>query len=155
GPMNDEQLKKAKESGGDVIHVPLAMGAVVIAYNLDGVDQPLTFNGDVLAHIYLGKIKKWNDKALQDLNQGIALPDKDIAVVHRSDGSGTTYTFLDYLAKVNDEWKKSVGVATSVNWPVGEGAKGSEGVTGRVKTNPGAITYVELIYALQNNIKYG
>lgn len=155
GPMNDEQLKKAKETSGDVIHIPLAMGAVVPAYNLEGINEPLVFTGPVLANIYLGKIKRWNDKALQDLNPGIPLPDKDIGVVHRSDGSGTTYVWVDYLSKVSDEWKKNVGVATSVNWPAGEGAKGNEGVAGRVRGSPGAIGYIELIYALQNDIKYG
>jgi phosphate ABC transporter phosphate-binding protein len=155
GPMTDEQLQKAKETGGDVVHIPLVMGAVVPAYNLEGIAESLTFSGPVLADIYLGKIKKWNDQALQELNPDVKLPDKDIGVVHRSDGSGTTYIWVDYLAKVSPEWKKKVGVATSVNWPTGEGAKGNEGVSGRVKSSPGAIGYIELIYALQNNINYG
>ena len=155
GPMSEEQLKKAREVGGEVVHIPLAMGAVVPAYNLEEVKEPLTFSGPVLADIYLGKIKKWNDKAIQDLNPGVNLPDKVIAVVHRSDGSGTTYVWVDYLAKVSDEWKKKVGVAQSVDWPVGEGAKGNEGVSGTVKSTPGAIGYIELIYALQNKIEFG
>jgi phosphate transport system substrate-binding protein len=155
GPMNDEQLEKAMEVGGPVIHIPLVMGAVVPAYNLPGVKEQLTFSGPVLADIYLGKIKKWNDKAIKELNPGVKLPDQGIGVVHRSDGSGTTYVWVDYLAKVSTEWKKQVGVATSVNWPVGEGAKGNEGVSGRVKASTGALGYVELIYALQNDIKFG
>ena len=137
GPMNDEQLQKAKESGGDVVHIPLVMGAVVPAYNLEEVKEPLVFSGPVLADIFLGKIKKWDDKALQDLNPDAKLPSKDIGVVHRSDGSGTTYIWVDYLSKVSPEWKKKVGVATSVDWPAGEGAKGNEGVAGRVKAAPG------------------
>jgi phosphate transport system substrate-binding protein len=155
GPMNPEQLQKAKEVGGDVVHLPLVMGAVVPAYNLAEINEPLTFSGPVLADIYLGKIKKWNDKALQDLNPNVKLPAQDIGVVHRSDGSGTTYIWVDYLSKVSDEWQKRVGVATSVDWPCGEGAKGNEGVAGRVKATPGAIGYIELIYALQNGIKFG
>ncbi len=110
GPMNDEQLKKAKETGGEVVHIPLVMGAVVPAYNLEEVKEPLVFSGPVLADIFLGKIKKWDDKAIQDLNPGVKLPAKDIGVVHRSDGSGTTYIWVDYLSKVSPEWKKKVGV---------------------------------------------
>lgn len=155
GPMNEEQLGKARETGGEVVHIPLTMGAVVPAYNLEGVSEPLVFNGPLLADIYLGHVKKWNDKAIQELNPGVALPDKDIGVVRRSDGSGTTYVWVDYLSKVSPEWKKRVGVATSVNWPVGEGAKGGEGVAGKVKSTPGAIGYIEVAYAIQNNIKYG
>jgi ABC-type phosphate transport system substrate-binding protein len=149
GPMNDEQLQKAKDIGGEVVHIPLAMGAVVPAYNLEGVTEPLTFTGPLLADIFLGKIKKWNDNAIRDQNPNVILPDKDIGVVHRSDGSGTTYVWVDYLSKVSPEWKKKIGVATSVNWPVGEGAKGNEGVAKRVKETPGALGYIELIYALQ------
>ena len=155
GPMNEEQLEKARETGGEVVHIPLAMGAVVPIYNLEDVSEPLTFTGPVLADIFLGKIKKWNDQAIQDLNPGVKLPNKDIGVVHRSDGSGTTYIWVDYLAKVSPEWKKKVGVATSVNWPTGEGAKGNEGVAGSVRGSPGSIGYIELIYALQNDIKFG
>jgi phosphate transport system substrate-binding protein len=153
-PMSDEQLKEARDSGGDVLHIPLAMGAVVPIYNLEGVED-LTFSGPVLADIFLGKIKKWNDQAIKDLNPQAKLPDQDIVVVHRSDGSGTTYIWVDYLAKVSPEWKERVGVATSVKWPVGDGVKGCEGVTGAVKATDGSIGYVELLYALQNNIKFG
>jgi phosphate transport system substrate-binding protein len=155
GPMNEEQLQKAKETGGNVIHVPLVMGAVVPAYNLKDVDKPLVFSGPVLADIFLGKITKWNDKALQALNPGVKLPDQDIGVVHRSDGSGTTYIWTDYLAKVSEEWDKEVGHATSVDWKAGRGEKGNEGVAQGVKDTPGAIGYIELIYALQNDIKFG
>jgi phosphate ABC transporter phosphate-binding protein len=153
-PMNEEQLKKASDIGGDVIHVPLAMGAVVPAYNLNEVKAPLKLTGEVLADIYLGKITKWNDKALQDLNPGVALPAKDIGVVHRSDGSGTTYIWVDYLAKVSPEWKSKVGVGTSVEWPVGVGQKGNEGIAGQIKRSEGSIGYIELTYALQNGIKF-
>jgi phosphate ABC transporter phosphate-binding protein len=154
-PMNEEQLEKARKEGGDVVHIPLVMGAVVPAYNVEEVHEPLTFSGPVLADIYLGKIKKWNDSALKELNPGAALPDRDIAVVHRSDGSGTTYIWADYLAKVSPEWKKQVGVGASLNWPCGTGQKGNEGVARQVKNSPGSIGYIELIYALQNDIKYG
>jgi phosphate transport system substrate-binding protein len=155
GPMNEEQLKKAKEEKGEVVHIPLAMGADVPAYNLEEVTDQLKFTGPVLADIYLGKIKKWNDPAIQKLNPDAPLPDKEIVVVHRSDGSGTTYIWVDYLSKVSSEWKSKVGVGTSVNWPTGIGQKGNEGVAGQVKRSPGSIGYIELIYALQNKIKYG
>ena len=155
GPLSEAQLKLAQDKGGEVFHIPLVMGAVVPVYNLAEVQEALTFTGPVLADIYLGKIKKWNDKALQDLNPGVKLPDKEIGVVYRSEGSGTTYVWVEYLAKVSPEWKTKVGVATSVKWPVGEGAKGSEGVAGRVKENPGSFGYVELTYALANKIAYG
>jgi len=155
GPMNEEQLGKAKATGGDVVHIPLVMGAVVPAYNLPEVKEPVNFSGSVLADIFLGKITKWNDKAIKKLNPGIKLPDEAIAVVHRSDGSGTSYIFTDYLSKVSPEWKTKVGTATSVNWPAGEGQKGNEGVAGQVRRMPGAIGYIELIYALQNDIQYG
>ncbi len=124
-------------------------------YNIPGVDVELKFTGPVLADIFLGKITKWNDAAITKLNSGVKLPGTDITVCHRSDGSGTTYIWVDYLAKVSPEWKKRVGVATSVNWPVGIGGKGNEGVAGLVKQTPGSIGYVELIYALQNKIDYG
>jgi phosphate ABC transporter phosphate-binding protein len=153
--MNEEQLKKAQDIGGEVFHIPLLLGAVVPVYHLPEVKEPLLFSGPELANIFLGKIKKWNDKAMQDLNPGVKLPDKDIGVVYRSDGSGTTFVWVDYLAKVSPEWKTRVGVATSVNWPAGEGAKGNEGVSGRVKTSPGALGYIELTYALRNKIPYG
>lgn len=155
GPMNDEQLAKAKEVGGDVIHVPLVMGAVVPAYTLKDVKEPLKFSGPVLADIFLGKITKWNDRALQDLNPDVKLPDLDISVVHRSDGSGTTYIWVDYLSKVSEEWKKKVGVGTSVDWPVGVGQKGNEAVARHTKQNEGAIGYIELTYAEQAKIEFG
>jgi phosphate transport system substrate-binding protein len=155
-PLNDQQLAKAKAEGGEVVHIPLAMGAVVPTYNLEGVEKPVRFTGEVLAEIFLGKITKWNDKKLQELQEGgVNLPDMDIAVVHRSDGSGTTYIFADYLAKCSPEWKQTVGVNTSLKWPVGVGQKENAGVAGHVKRTPGAIGYNELIYALQNKIKYG
>lgn len=154
-PMSEEQLKKSKETGGDVVHIPLVMGAIVPAYNLDEVKEPIVFSGSVLADIYLGKIKRWNDKAIKDLNPQAPLPDKEISVVHRSEGSGSTYIWVDYLSKVSPEWKRKVGVDTSVNWPTGVGQKGTEGVAGQVKRSPGSIGYIELIYALQNNINYG
>jgi len=154
-PMNDEQLKKAQETGGDVVHLPLVMGAVVPIYNLEGIKEPLRFSGTVLADIYLEKIKKWNDAELTKLNPGVELPDKDILTVHRSEGSGTTYIWVDYLSKVSQTWQQKIGVGTSVNWPGGLGAQGNEGVAGKVTQAPGAIGYVELIYARQNKIKFG
>jgi phosphate transport system substrate-binding protein len=150
-PMTDEQLKAAP---GPVLHFPTVLGAVVPVYNLQGIDD-LKFSGAVLADIYLGTIKKWNDPAIAKLNPGVKLPATDIAVVHRSDGSGTTFIFLDYLTKVSPEFKSRVGVNSSVNWPVGVGGKGNEGVAGLVTQTPGAIGYVELIFALQNKISYG
>jgi phosphate ABC transporter phosphate-binding protein len=157
-PLNDEQLAKAKSAGGDVVHVPLAMGAVVPAYNLGEVSEPLQFTGPVLADIFLRKITKWNDERIKACNPKVAdkLPAKDIVVVRRSDGSGTTYIFADFLAKVSQEWKEKVGVSTSLKWPEDTtGAKGSEGVAGQVKLNNGAITYVEMTYAMQNEIRFG
>jgi phosphate transport system substrate-binding protein len=152
GPMTDEQLKTAP---GPIVHLPTVLGAVVPVYNLPEVTGDLKFSGSLLADIYLGKVKKWNDAAIAKENPGLKLPAADIAVAHRSDGSGTTYIFVDYLSKVSSEFKQKVGVATSVNWPVGVGGKGNEGVTGLVKQTPGAIGYVELIYALQNKIPFG
>jgi len=152
GPMTDDQLKAAP---GPILHFPMVLGADVPVYNIPGVSADLKFTGPVLADIYLGKITKWNDQAIAKLNAGVTLPATDIAVVHRADGSGTTYIWVDYLAKVSPEWKSKVGVATSVNWPVGVGGKGNEGVAGLVSQTPGAIGYVELIYALQNKIKFG
>jgi phosphate transport system substrate-binding protein len=157
-PLNDEQLEKARASGGEVVHIPLAMGGVVPIYNLEEVQEPLQFTGPVLADIFMRKITKWNDEHLKKLNPKVAnkLPTKDIAVVHRSDGSGTTYIFADYLAKVSKEWQKQVGVSTSLKWADDTtGAKGSEGISGQVKLHPGAIGYVELIYARQNQIPFG
>lgn len=154
GPMNEEQLKNAKAKKGEVVHIPLAMGAAVPCYNLDEVKETLNLSGQVLADIYLGKITKWNDPAIAKLNTGVTLPSKDIAVVYRSDGSGTTYIFTDYLSKVSTEWKSTVGQGTSVKWPYGTGQSGSEGVAGQVKRSPGSLGYVEATYALQNKIKF-
>jgi len=152
GPMTDEQLKGAP---GLILHFPTVLGGVVPVYNVTGVTAPLKFSGKVLADIILGKITKWNDAAIAALNPGVKLPAEDITVAHRSDGSGTTYTFVDYLSKVSPEFKQKVGVNTSVNWPVGVGGKGNEGVAGLVKQTPGTIGYVELIYAIQNKIPFG
>src|SRR4051812_48795011 len=152
GPMTNEQLQAAP---GKVLHLPTVLGAVVPVYNLSGVNAELKFTGQVLADIFLGKITKWNDPAIAKLNAGINLPATDITVAHRSDGSGTTYIWVDYLGKVSPEWKTKVGVATAVNWPTGVGGKGNEGVAGLVSQTPGAIGYVELIFALQTKISYG
>jgi phosphate transport system substrate-binding protein len=152
GPMTTEQLQAAP---GRVLHFPTVLGAVVPVYNLPEVTTSLNFSGPALADIFLGKITKWNDPALAKDNPGVALPATDINVVHRADGSGTSYIFCDYLAKVSAEWKAKAGVATMVNWPVGIGGKGNEGVAGMVRQTPGSIGYVELIYALQNKIAYG
>jgi len=152
GPMTDEQLQAAP---GRILHFPTVLGAVVPVYNIPGVTAELKFTGKVLADVIMGKITKWNDPAIAGLNPGASLPASDITVAHRSDGSGTTYIFVDYLSKVSPDFKKTVGVATSVNWPVGVGGKGNEGVAGLVKQTPGAIGYVELIYAIQNKIPYG
>ena len=150
-PMTDEQLKSAP---GPILHFPTVLGAVVPAYNVAGVGE-LKFTGTLLANIYLGKVTKWNDPAIAKVNPGVKLPNLDITVVHRSDGSGTTFIWCDFLSKVSPEYKQKVGASTSVNWPVGVGGKGNEGVSGLVKQSPGAIGYVELIYALQNNIPFG
>ena len=152
GPMTNDQLQGAP---GKILHFPTVLGAVVPIYNIEGVNQELKFTGPVLADIFLGKVTKWNDPAIAKANPGVNLPATDITVAHRSDGSGTSYIWVDFLAKVSPEWKQKVGVATSVNWPAGVGAKGNEGVSGLVKQTPGAIGYVELIYALQNKIAYG
>lgn len=152
GPMTDEQLQAAP---GPILHLPTVLGAVVPVYNIAKVGAELKFSGSVLADIYLGQIKKWNDPAIAKLNAGVNLPATDIIVVHRSDGSGTTYIWADYLAKVSPDWEMKVGVGTSPNWPVGVGGKGNEGVSGLVTQTPGSIGYVELIYALQNTISYG
>jgi phosphate transport system substrate-binding protein len=152
GPMTDEQLKAAP---GAIMHFPTVLGAVVPVYNLEGVKAELKFSGALLADIFLGKVKKWNDPAIAALNPGVTLPSTDVTVVHRSDGSGTTYVWVDYLSKISPEWKSKVGVSTSVNWPTGVGGKGNEGVSGLVSQTPGAIGYVELIYAKQNSIAFG
>jgi phosphate transport system substrate-binding protein len=153
GPMTNEQILAAPSR---ILHFPTVLGAVVPIYNFPGDRDPeLRFAGPVLADIILGRITKWNDPAIAALNPGVALPALDITVVHRSDGSGTTYIWCDYLAKVSPDFRKTVGVGTSVNWPTGVGAKGNEGVAGLVRQTPGAFGYVELIYALQNKIAHG
>jgi phosphate transport system substrate-binding protein len=156
GPMNDDQLKAFRDKHGfDILHFPTVLGADVPAYNIPGVSAELTFTPDAIAGIFLGKITKWNDPAIAGANAGVKLPANDIVVVHRSDGSGTTYIWTDYLSKVSDDWKNKVGKGTSVNWPVGLGGKGNEGVAGLIKQTPNAFGYVELIYALQNSMPYG
>src|SRR5438309_869620 len=150
GPMSDENLSKAP---GKILHIPTVAGAVVITYNLDG-NPALRLDGDTIANIFLGKIKNWNDPKIAASNPGAKLPDKEIVVVHRSDGSGTTFIFTDYLSKISGEWKEKAGNNTSVNWPTGIGGKGNEGVAGQVKQTPGALGYVELIYATQNKMPY-
>jgi len=156
GPMNDEQLKAFQDKHGfGILHFPTVMGAVVPTYNIPDVTAALNFAPETLAGIFLGKITKWNDPAIVATNKGVSLPASDIVVVHRSDGSGTTYIWTDYLSKVSDEWKDKVGKGASVNWPVGLGGKGNEGVTGQIKNAPNSIGYVELIYAVSNNIPYG
>nr|MBA3833696.1 phosphate ABC transporter substrate-binding protein PstS [Chthoniobacterales bacterium] len=151
GPMSDDNLAKAP---GKLLHIPTVAGADVVTYNLPG-NPALKFDADTIAGIFLGQIKKWNDPKISATNPGVSLPDQEIVVVHRSDGSGTTYIFTDYLSKVSSEWKSKVGTNTSVNWPAGIGGKGNEGVAGQVKQTPGAVGYVELIYAIQNKMAYG
>lgn len=156
GPMSDDQINQFKQKRGtSILHFPTVLGADVPTYNVPGVAQELKFTPEALAGIFLGKIKKWNDPELVKANPGVNLPAKDIVVAHRADGSGTTYIWTDYLSKVSPEWKSKVGTGTSVNWPVGLGGKGNEGVTGLVKQTPNSIGYVELIYAIQNHLPYG
>jgi len=150
GPMSDENLSKAP---GKILHIPTVAGADVVAYNLPG-NPALKLDADAIAGIFLGQIKKWNDPKIVALNSGVNLPDQEIVVVHRSDGSGTTYIWTDYLSKISPEWKSKVGTNTSVNWPTGIGGKGNEGVAGQIKQTPGALGYVELIYAIQNKMPY-
>ena len=152
GPMTNDQLAAAP---GKILHFPTVLGAVVPIYNIPGVNQELKFTGQLLADIFLGKISKWNDPAVQKLNAGVKLPETAVTVAHRSDGSGTTYIFVDFLSKVSPEWKAKVGVNTAVSWPTGVGAKGNEGVSALVTQTPGAIGYVELIFALQTKSSYG
>jgi phosphate transport system substrate-binding protein len=152
GPMSDEQLAQAKFK---ILHIPTVLGAVVPAYNIPGVNAELKFTPDVLADIFLGKITSWSDPRIAKENPGVKFPGDPIVVVHRSDGSGTTYIFTDYLSKVSPDWKSSVGKGTSVSWRVGMGGKGNEGVAGYIRNISGSIGYVELIYALQNKITYG
>jgi phosphate transport system substrate-binding protein len=154
-PMNEEETKGAESKNNTkIFHIPTVLGAVVLTYNLPGVDKALNLSGETVSEIYLGKIKKWNDPKIAKENDGVKLPDKEIAVVYRTDGSGTTYIFSDYLSNVSADWKKDVGTSKTVKFPVGQGGKGNEGVTGVVKQLEYSIGYVELIYALQNNLKY-
>ncbi len=156
GPMTDEQLQAAKDKRkADIFHIPTVLGAVVPAYNVPEVKTELKFSGETLAGIFLGHITKWNAAEIAKDNPGVKLPDKNIAVVHRADGSGTTYIFTDYLSKVSQEWKDKVGKGVSVQWPTGLGQQGNEAVAGTVRQVDGAIGYVELIYALKNSIPYG
>lgn len=153
GPMTDDQLGQAKRK---VLHIPTVLGAVVPAYNLPALKgTELKFTPQILAEIFLGKITTWNHDAIKAANPGVNLPSDNIVVVHRSDGSGTTFVFTDYLSKVSPEWKSRVGAKTSVSWPVGLGAKGNEGVAGMIRQMPGAIGYIELVYAVQNKIPFG
>jgi phosphate transport system substrate-binding protein len=152
GPMSDEQLSQYK---GKLLHIPTVMGAVVPAYNVPGVSGDLKFTPEALAGIFLGKITSWNDPALVKANPGVNLPNQTIIVIHRSDGSGTSFIFTDYLSKISSEWQGGPGKGTSVKWPVGLGGKGNEGVAGMIRQMQGGIGYVELIYAVQNNIPYG
>jgi len=151
-PMSDSAIAAI---GGNVLHIPTVMGAVVAVYNLQALPQAVRFTPDVLADIFLGKITKWNDARLASINAGVTLPASDIIVVHRADGSGTSYVFTDYLSKVSSEWQQKVGKGPSVNWPVGLGGRGNEGVASTVSQTPGAIGYVELAYATSNKIPFG
>jgi phosphate transport system substrate-binding protein len=151
-PMSDADMAKAK--GGPVLHFPTVLGADVITYNIPGVNKSLNLTGDVVADLFLGKITKWNDPRIVAMNRGVALPNADVLVVHRTDGSGTTYIFTDYLTTVSPAWRAGPGKGKEVQWPVGLGGKGNEGVAGQVKQTPGAIGYVELAYARQNKLPY-
>lgn len=155
-PMTDDQLKEAQTKlKTTVLNIPTVLGAVVPAYNIPGVTAELKFTPDVLAGIFLGRISNWNDPAISAINPGVKFPNQEIIVVHRSDGSGTTFVWTDYLSKVSPDWKAQVGSGTSVKWPKGMGGKGNEGVAGLIRQLPGSLGYVELIYAVQNNIPYG
>jgi phosphate transport system substrate-binding protein len=156
GPMNDDQIKAYRaKNGTGILHFPTVLGADVPTYNVPGVNSALNFTPEALAGIFLGRISKWNDPAIAGANKGVNLPTNDIVVIHRSDGSGTTYIWTDYLSKISPDWKDKVGKGTSVSWPVGLGGKGNEGVAGLLKQTPNSIGYVELIYAAQNKITYG
>jgi phosphate transport system substrate-binding protein len=156
GPMTDEQLKLFRDKHGfNVLHFPTVLGADVPTYNVPGVKEHLNFSGEALVGIFFGKITKWNDPILMKDNPNVKLPANNIVVIHRSEGSGTTYVWVDYLSKISPEWKQKVGVAGSVNWPVGVGGKGNEGVAGQIQQQPNSIGYVELIYAVQNKMSYG
>jgi len=152
GPMTDEQLAQSKVK---LLHVPTVLGAVVPAYNIPGVSGEVKFTPDILAGIFLGKITNWSDASIAKVNPDIKFPSQAITVAHRSDGSGTTYIWTDYLSKISPDWRDTVGKGTSVKWPVGVGGKGNEGVAGLIRQLPGSIGYIELIYALQNKINYG
>ena len=152
GPMNDDQLKQASVP---ILHFPTVLGAAVPSYNVPGVQGDLNFTPEALSGIFLGKVTKWNDPTITSANPGVKLPSDDIVLVHRSDGSGTTYIWTDYLSKVSPEWEKKAGKGTSVNWPVGLGGKGNEGVSALIQQTPGSLGYVELIYAIQNKMPYG
>ncbi len=155
-PMSNEEIEKANSKNNNtIIHIPTVIGSVVLTYNIPGIDKNINLSSEAVSGIYLGKIKKWNDPAIQKDNPEVKLPDKEIIVCYRTDGSGTTFVFTDYLGKVSEEWKTKVGVAKDVKFLVGQGGKGNEGVTGLVKQLEYSIGYVELIYALQNNLKYG
>src|SRR2546421_4430222 len=155
GPMTEEQLKAYSDKhGSGLLHFPTVLGAVVPTYNIAGVSASLNFTPEALAGIFLGRITKWNDPAIAGANKGVSLPAEDIIVVHRADGSGTSYVFTDYLSKVSSDWKDKVGKGTSVNWPVGLGGKGNEGVSGLIKQTPNSIGYVELLYAVQQKMPY-
>jgi phosphate transport system substrate-binding protein len=152
GPMSDEQLAQTKTK---ILHIPTVMGAVVPAYNIPGVSEEIKFTPEALAGIFLGKIQNWNDPAIAKVNPGINFPNQPIIVIYRSDGSGTTFIFTDYLSKISPDWNNTVGKGTSVKWQIGMGGKGNEGVAGQVRQLSGSIGYVELIYAVQNKIAYG
>jgi phosphate transport system substrate-binding protein len=156
GPMTDVELKAFRDKNGyGILHFPTVLGANVPAYKLAGITQPINFTGEALAGIFLGKITKWNDPELTKANPGVNLPNASIVVVHRSDGSGTTFVWTDYLSKISPEWKNNVGAAKSVKWPVGLGGKGNEGVAGEIENTPNSLGYIELTYAIQNKIQYG
>jgi phosphate transport system substrate-binding protein len=155
-PMTDAQLKEAQDKRKTrILNLPTVLGADVPAYNIPGVSGELKFTPEILAGIFLGRITKWNDKAITGINPGVNFPDKDIVVTHRSDGSGTTFIWTDYLSKISADWESRVGRNTSVQWPIGLGGKGNEGVAGLIRQMPGAIGYIELVYAVQNKISYG
>ncbi|MFI5304690.1 MAG: phosphate ABC transporter substrate-binding protein PstS, partial [Nitrospiria bacterium] len=152
GPMNDDQLKASKQT---LLHFPTVIGADVPTYNIPEIKEEINFTGEVLAKIFLGRITKWNDPEIAKSNPSVKLPEKEIIVVHRSDGSGTTYIWTDFLSKASHDWQEKVGKGTSVNWPVGLGGKGNEGVSGLIRQTPYSVGYVELIYAIQNKMEYG
>jgi phosphate transport system substrate-binding protein len=152
-PLGEEQLRALATANGEVVHIPLVLGAVVPAYNLPEVTEPLTPSGPVLADIYLGRVTRWNEPAIRDLNPGAALPDREIAVIHRGDGSGTTYIWSDYLSKVSPAWREKVGSGVSLTWPVGKGVMGNEGTAAEVRKTPGAIAYLPLAYAARDDVQ--